>query len=160
MPGYEFRFVCVKDGKVWITGEHVREGPLTDPFIWVPTETGDTWQMHTIYGFDGYMGHTERIGWTENGELIDWIRETDSGGDLRGLYVHHSVDAGRTWKSLGLARKHKVAVKDEFKPIETLKDPLWRIVNHECGGFVLRHRETETAPWRTVSRFSILQCPT
>lgn len=155
LDGYEFGFVYVKDGRVWITGEHATEGPYTDPFIWLPSEKGDNWRMHNLCGCRdmGWMAHIERIGWTEKGELIAWVRATDSGGDLKKLYAYRSLDGGVTWRDLGLASRNKLTVVEEFKEISSLKNPLWRVDTKACG-FVLRHRESETAPWKTVSRVS------
>src|SRR5215472_12356714 len=121
--GHEYQTVYAKDGKVWITGHHIREGPATAPFIMIPTEAEDHWRRYTICD---WMSYIERIGWAANGEMIAWIREVDSGGDKKSLYVFHSLDGGRSWKYLGPARKHKEkTVVTEFQEIQTLKYPLW-----------------------------------
>src|SRR5262249_52445638 len=39
LAGYEFTSVYQRDGKVWILGQHTAEGPSTDPFLFLPTDS-------------------------------------------------------------------------------------------------------------------------
>jgi hypothetical protein len=157
LEGYRFTFLDQRDGRVWVTGEHTAEGPSVDPFILVPTVTGDNWQFHRIYEGPATI---ERIAWGNNGELIAWIREIVTSLLTEGpVYIHHSLDGGKTWKQLGLARRHKVAVGAEFRPITTHMTTLCRVINLTRGGFIVQRRESESSPWKTVSRFSRWRCP-
>jgi hypothetical protein len=157
LEGYKFTFLYEKDGRVWITGEHTAEGPNMDPFIFVPTETGDNWQLHRIYEGPATI---ERIARGSNDELIAWIMEIAPSLLTEGpVYIHHSLDGGKTWKKLGLARGRKVAVGAEFRQITTHMMALCRVINLPQGGFVVQHRDSESLPWETVSRFSPWRCP-
>ncbi|HEY6249291.1 MAG TPA: hypothetical protein VI685_04985 [Candidatus Angelobacter sp.] len=138
-----------KDGKVWIVGEHTAEGPDTDPFIFVPSETGDHWQMRIIYQGNAAVDH---IAWGSQGELFAWIEYARLSDLTYGPpYIYQSLDGGRTWKILGRASRYQVEVAEEFKKISTHMDPLWRVVNATRGAAV-QHRESEAAPWKTVWR--------
>lgn len=157
LAGYEFGFMYEKDGKVWIAGEHTCEGPSIDPFVFVPVGE-NKWEFHTIDRGNEMIDH---LGWGSNGELIAWITEI-SLDDLepRATRVHQSLDDGRTWKELGLARKHKVPVKAEFMRITPQMQPLWRVVEmKKSDGFLVQHRDSESAHWKTVSRFTPWNCP-
>lgn len=149
LSGYEYMFLSAKDGKVWIVGEHTAEGPATDPFIFVPSATGDHWQMRTILQDNAAV---DRIAWGSKGELFAWLRYARLSDLTYGLpYIYQSLDGGRTWKTLGRASTHKVEVSEEFRKISTQMNPLWRVVNPTRGATV-QHRESETTPWKTVWR--------
>src|SRR5262249_13580099 len=157
LAGYEFEFLYEKDGKVWIAGEHTREGPRTDPFVFVPV-AGNKWEFHRI---DNSNETIDGMAWGSNGELTAWITEIRLEDLERGrTYVHQSLDGGRSWKELGLARKHDVAVQNKFIKISRHMQPLWRVVEMKTGsGSLLQHRDSETSPWKTVSRFTRWRCP-
>lgn len=127
-----------------------------DPFIFVPTEAGDNWRLHRIYEGPATV---KRIAWGSNGELIAWIMEIVPSLLTEGpVYIHHSLDGGKTWKELGLARRRKVVVGAEFLPITTYTMALFRVVNLTRGGFIVQHRDSESSLWKTVSRFSPWRC--
>lgn len=150
MNGNEFTLLSEKDGKVWIAGYHTAEANL-DPFLFLPTNAGDNWKVRVSYEESAAL---DRMAWASNGELIAWIEHIVPAVLTHGpVYIHHSLDGGRTWKILGLARKHAVAVEAEFTKITTQMDPLWRARNFEDFGGVVQHRESESAPWKTVARF-------
>ena len=147
LDGDKYKFLSQKDGKVWIVGEHTAEGPDMDPFIFVPSETGDHWQMRTIYQGNAALDH---MAWGSKGELFAWIEYARLSDLTYGpAYIYQSLDGGRTWKTLDRASRHKVEVAEEFKKISAHMDPLWRVVNR-TGGAAVQHRESEAAPWKTV----------
>ena len=149
LVGYEYMFLSAKDGKVWIVGEHTAEGPDMDPFVFVPAETGDHWQMRTILQDNAAV---DRVAWGSKGELFAWLRYARLSDLTYGPpYIYQSLDGGRTWKTLGRASTHKVEVSAEFREISRQMDPLWRVVNLTRGAKV-QHRESEAAPWKTVWR--------
>lgn len=150
LDGYEFDFASQKDGKVWIAGQHTAEGPETNPFIFVPGESGTDWQMRTIREGNGPL---KRLAWGSKGELNAWIqhlRLADEGW-AGPTYIHQSLDGGRTWKVLGRSRDlHLEAV--EFKDIGEIRNPLWRIVDArvKSGELILQRRESKESPWKRV----------
>jgi hypothetical protein len=155
LAGYEFESLYERDGKVWIAGEHTCEGPSTDPFVFVPV--GDNqWEFHRIDEGNEAIDH---LGWTGNGELIAWITVIRLEDLERGsTYVHHSLDGGRTWKEIGLARKHKIDVDARFIKITAHMHPLWRVVNLAGKGVLIQHRDAVSSPWKTVSHFTSWRC--
>jgi hypothetical protein len=156
LEGYIFTFLGEKDGKVWIAGEHTAEGPSVDPFVFVPAEAGDHWQFHQIYEGPATI---DRMGWGSNSELIAWIGHIEiSTLEVEDVYFHHSRDGGKTWKELGLARRRKVAVGAEFRKLTKHMTPLCRAVNLTRGGFIVQRRDSDSSPWKTVSRFSPWRC--
>ena len=158
LEGYEFDSVSVRDGKVWIAGEHTAEGPAIEPFVFVPAKSPLHWEMRTIYQGAGGL---ERVAWGSKGELIAWVPHLKLEDDWKGpTYIHQSLDEGRTWKTLGRARKLKMEKGIEFTGLEKLKDPLWRIINsHYETDYRVQHREAENAPWKTVTSFVHRGCP-
>lgn len=160
LDGYEFTSILQKDGKVWIVGEHTAEGPATDPFVFVPTDSPSRWKMRTIY-----RGNAElrRLSTGEHGEFLAWIRHLDLSQDgwAGPTYVHQSLDEGKTWRIL--ARAGKTQVKAEgpgFVDLGMLKNPTWRVRNDSVGRmFRVQHREGPPAPWQTVSQMRGHPCP-
>ena len=150
MNGNEFTLLSEKDGKVWIAGYHTAEANM-DPFLFLPAESGDSWRLRVFYHESAAL---DRMAWAGNGELMAWIEHIDPAVLTHGpQYIHVSSDGGRTWKMLGLARKHPIVAEAEFKRIATQMNPLWRALNFEEGGGVVQRRESEGQPWNNVARF-------
>jgi len=158
LPGYEFVSFFEKDGKVWIAGEHSAEGPAIEPFVFIPAKLPLHWEMRTIYEGSGGL---ERIAWGNSGELIAWVPHLELGDEWQGpTYIHQSLDDGRTWKTLGRAKKLKLEKGLEFTDLTALKNPLWRITSSRNEmDYRVQHRETVNAPWKTVTHFIHHRCP-
>jgi hypothetical protein len=160
LAGYEFTSIYQRDGKVWILGQHTAEGPATDPFLFLPTDSPARWKMKTIY-----WGNVElrRVALGEQSEFLAWIRhlELTDDGWAGPTYLHQSLDDGRTWKVLGRASKIQLKAKNPgFVDLAMLKSPTWRVLNHSLGhGFRVQHREKDDSAWRTIAQFPGHPCP-
>jgi len=75
-------------------------------------------------------------------------------------YIHQSLDEGRTWKTLGRARKLKMEKGIEFHWLGKLKDPLWRIINsHYETDYRVQHREARKCSLENGYKFCTSRLP-
>ncbi len=158
--GSELELVLKKDGKAWIAGDNIAEGPWHDPFILISTDSPTRWKSRTIYRGNAELLHAA-VG--KQGELLAWIRHVNFDDENWGgpIYIHQSLDGGMTWKVLGRANKVRIeGTGEKFTDLEKLTNPVWRVVNERSDrGFRVQHRNSETSPWHTVSRIHSFPCP-
>jgi hypothetical protein len=104
LDGSEFQFIRAVGDRLCVVGEHTVEGPVIEPFIFVPSEKGLKWTMHVIY--EG-AADSEGIAATRDGGFSAWIRHLNLHRDgwTGPLYAHKRGDGGLTWRAVRLVKK-------------------------------------------------------
>lgn len=155
LEGSEFEFSQPAPNGLWLAGIHIAEGPGIDPFIWIPGERPYEWVQSTIYEGPASLEDIARL---PDGSLLAWVRHIDihrpewSGT----LYVHRSVDGGRSWKvsATGKATSRNPGFK--FRKIRK-QSGNWRLADQK-NGVSIQHRKNHDGVWEDVSQFPQQEC--
>jgi len=155
LEGSEFDFFHPAANGLWLAGIHIAEGPGIDPFIWIPGEKPYEWVQSTIYEGPASLEDIARL---PDGSLLAWVRHIDiHRPEWPGaLYVHRSVDSGRSWKVSAPGKPMSRNSGTKFRRIGT-HSKNWRFVDG-TNGVSIQHRKDNNGGWEDVSQISPQEC--
>lgn len=153
IEGNEFKYALGTEAGLWVAGVHTAED-VADPFVLAPGKAPFEWELHTIYDGPADLGV---VAFRRNGDLLAWVHHHDHGTDKWRTYLHASSDGGRSWKTVGRAKRDFPKGLREFAEI-TKQTAEWRIVDRDDGGFAIEHRAGARKPWQTMSAFPVQRC--
>jgi hypothetical protein len=92
----DFMFLLSDGPQLWIAGEDIAEGPSSSPFLLTYRVDLDQWSQSEIYGDAAdLIGVAQE---SNRGHVLAWVEHLDVASDDSGpLFLHESVDGGRTW---------------------------------------------------------------
>ena len=153
LEGNQFRYAYDTSAGLWVAGLHTLEDGA-DPFVLAPGKEPYQWDLRPIYDGASDLG---LVAFRKDGELLAWVHHHDLVNDKWQTYLHASADGGRSWRTVGHAKRAHEKGLREFAEIRK-RTPQWRIVSHDDGGFAVEHRRGAQAPRRTVSEFPVQGC--
>lgn len=154
LEGKDFAFIHENRGQIWLAGFHTAEFGA-EPFILVPTDSSLNWKKYTIYEGPGYL---EGIAFQPKNQLLARVRHINARNKNWRVYLHQSLDGGRSWRQVGRANSAGIERGIAFKKIK-MQTADWRIVDTTDGIFAVEHRELAEKTWMKVSQFSVKRCP-
>lgn len=153
LEGKDFSFIYENRGQIWLAGFHTAEFGA-EPFILVPTDSSLNWNKYTIYEGPAYL---EGIAFQTKNQLIARVRHINVRNQNWKVYLHQSIDGGRSWRQVGRSNSGRRERGIAFKEIE-MQTADWRIVDAPDGSFAVEHRELAQKSWMTVSQFPLKRC--
>ena len=132
-------------GSGWVSGQV--EFPFAqDPFFLVTSDSGATWQRHSVFS-DTHFGSILQFGFDSRNSGVAVV---DLGPDSEGgRYARYETeDGGATWSVKELSKK-PIALKKPPAP-----DPFWR-VRIDSALHAYRIERNQSGRWTSVSDFSV-----
>ena len=153
LDGSEFKYAYYTGAGLWVAGLHTAED-MADPFILAPGKAPLEWEFHTIYDGPAALG---LVAFGKNGDLLAWVHHHDHRTDKWQAYLHASSDRGRSFRTVGRAKREFPKGLREFAEIAK-QTADWRIVDRADTGFAVEHRAGARKPWQTMSAFPVQRC--
>lgn len=154
IEGSVFDEVFEEERGVWVTGEHVMEGPAGESFLMVPNGLTIDWNKSVIFSGESEL---QRVRF-KKGRIVAWVSHLVLGySDWTGPIIEHmSEDGGRHWKEMGPAPTVPPAGKDDSRPIGE-EDKNWRIAGLD-NGVAVQHRNNTLELWQDIYFFPTVTC--
>jgi hypothetical protein len=105
-PGRELDFILDTGTELWIAGQNAAEGPTSAPYLLRYRADDAEWLQSEIY--DDFAELVAVARETKTGRFLAWVRHIVDVGSVQQtwpMYLHQSVDGGRTWSEVKKVRR-------------------------------------------------------
>jgi hypothetical protein len=150
--GQELGYILDTGTDLWIAGQHYAEGPTSEPFIVLYRAHGDEWPQVDM---DVHSPGSELLGLAlekKNGTLLAWVEHINWPSRMSGpVYLHQSVDGGRTWQTIKKVRRIPRSSPGLrfFKPLPMQRGS-WRLSGAGHFPSVVEHQERDGKWYKVV----------